>query len=329
MVGTDQPALLRIDHLRQQLLGQEALPVVGAVPALVGGPVVEQRAGRTDGQAQDRLVPDVALGVAEDAVGAGEGPAAERLLEFAHVLGPHHVQHAPGGIVLRIAEGDALQRHLIAPADAHGDGRHDRAEVRAPEDQRSRLSVLDLDGLGPDLHVAPLAVEEVLVGTIRVGLEDEEVRLVGAQGGQAPGDLGRKADQDVGTARHAQAAGVEGLAAEVELVPQRGIADGRLRVADQHGRARRGLLAAHDPGMAELRSGAALGRRHVHFSHQVVLRRVVQDLLHPRIADITPLDDGGIIAHVQPVAGLGGPPDCLAPRRGEAAGPSVAPSLIS
>ena len=38
---------------------------------------------------------------------------------------------------------------------------------------------------------------------------------------------------------------------------------------------------------------------HVHLSRQVVLRRVVQDLLHPRVADIAALDHRGIVADGQ------------------------------
>ncbi len=299
VIGTDQPALRGIDHLGQQLVGQEALPIVGAVPALVGGPVVQQRTGRADRQAENRLVPDVALPVAEDAVGAGEGPAAERLLELAHLAGSHHVQNAPGGIPFRLAQGNAFQRHLIAPADPHRNRCDHRAILRPAERQGPGLAAFDLDGLRPDLHVAPLAVEEVLVRVVGVRLEDEEVRLVGAEGGQTPGDIRRKADQDVRAARHAQAAGVEGLAAEVKLIPQRRIADGGLRVADQYGRAGGSLLAADDPGMAEPWSGGDLRCGYVHLLHQVVPRRVVQDLLYPRLADIAPLNHGRIVAHVQ------------------------------
>ena len=138
MVGADEPALLGIDHLGQQLVRHEALPVVVAVPALVGGPVVEQRMGRADRQAQDRLVADVALAVAEDAVGAREGPAAQRLLEFVHVLGPDHVQQAPEGVALGLADRDSLEGHFVAPPNAHRDGRHHRAEVRLAERERLR-----------------------------------------------------------------------------------------------------------------------------------------------------------------------------------------------
>ena len=53
---------------------------------------------------------------------------------------------------------------------------------------------------------------------------------------------------------HADAAGVERLALEVELVEQRRIAHRCLRIADQHGGAGGRALAAHDPGMAELRT---------------------------------------------------------------------------
>ena len=48
------------------------------------------------------------------------------------------------------------------------------------------------------------------------------------------------------------------LALDVKLVEQRWIADRRLRIAHQHRRTGRGAPAAHDPGMAELRSGWAV-----------------------------------------------------------------------
>ncbi len=88
------------------------------------------------------------------------------------------------------------------------------------------VPLFDRDRLGVDLHVAPRAVEQVLVRVVRIGLEEEQVRLVGPEGGQAPGDVRREADQDARAARDADAAGVEGLAADVEFLNRDGLRTG-------------------------------------------------------------------------------------------------------
>ncbi len=304
MIRADEPALRGIDHLGQQLVRDDALPVVVAIPAFVGRPVVEQRMGRADGQAEDRLEADVALAVAEDTVGTGEAPAAEGLLELVHVLGSDHVEHGTERVPLGLADWDSLEGHLVASPHAHRDSRHDRTEVRLSERERVGTRPLDLDRLGADFHVAPGAVEKILVRMVRVGLEQEQVRLVGAQSSQAPGDVRRETDQEAGAARHPDAAGVEGLAADVVLAEQRRIADGGLRVADEHRRAGRGPLAAHDPGVAESRPGPALRGRRIHLPHQVMFRRVVHDLLQPRIAHVAALDHGRIITNTKALRGL-------------------------
>ncbi len=298
VVGCSQVAALGVHHVRQQLVRHEALPVMPAFRAVMSGPAGVERVAGADGHRPHRPVADVPGRIAEDAVGGGETPLRQRLGKFARVPCPDHGEERLGRLAIGLADGHSLQRHVPLAAGGESERRDHRPEVCHPHGVLDRTPAADFDGLSQDGHFPPLAVEEVLVGMLGVGLETEQVRLIGAQRGQPPGDAIGKADENDRAARHGDAAGVEGLAPGVVLVEERRVADGRLRVADQHGRAGGGASAADDPGVAELRPARPAG---VGLDLDAVVLGEFRHLADPVIGHVLSADHGRQIVRAQPL----------------------------
>ena len=191
------------------------------------------------------------------------------------------------GLAIGFADRNPFQGDLRFARLGEAERRGHRAEMRFANGVLDRLASLDPDHLAMHGHRPPLAVEAIVIGPCRIGLELEQVGLIGAQGRDAPGHLLREADENDRTARHADAPRIEGLSLHVELVEQRRIADRRLGIAHQDRRTGRGPLAAHDPGMAELRPGWAVTAA----AAESVLAGVAADAFDPLARHIGPLDD--------------------------------------
>ena len=294
MVAAKQASPLGADHVRHQLVGDDRLPVVLRGGAIVGRTSALHRKRRSQGQSPHQRETDVALPVAEDDVRRREPPPGKGLVKLVDVARPEHRQSALDRLPIGLAKGDTLECHRRVVRPGKGKLVHDRAKVRLANEERLRLTALHLDFFPKGFHWAPLAVELVLVRMLGVGLEPEQIGLVGPQGGHAPGDVPVPPDQNHRRACHAHAAGVEGAASDVELVEQRRVGHRRLWVAHQHGRAGARGSAVHHPGVAELGSRGASGSLIV--ARKPVLLQKGAGPSEPSVGHVLPLDDrGGVV----------------------------------
>ena len=192
-------------------------------------------------------------------------------------------------------QGHSTNRHFLAFRIAPDEFGCNRAEDRLAHDHALGFASLDLDRFSPLVRIQPLAIDSVLLWMRRIGVKDKDIRLIGAESGQSPGNLLVESDQNDGTARHPHSADVEATALDVKFVEKAGIPHGRLRIAHQHRRARRRLLSAHDPGMAEFRIGilgsARLVGRQTYIAHPGV------DLPDPLLRDVFSAYNRGFIIY--------------------------------
>ena len=116
------------------------------------------------------------------------------------------------------------------------------------------VGAADLDGLGA--HPQRLGGTVADVEVVALGLLEEEVGDVGAEVGEAPGDVGVVADDHAGHAGEGEARGVEGAvgrglaAVQAHLHPDAGLADAQVRVVGEQRLAGGAVLAVDDPRVA-------------------------------------------------------------------------------
>jgi hypothetical protein len=216
---------------------------------------------------------------------------------------PHHLQRAGSSFTFGVRQGHPADGHLLSLGVAPHEFRRDGTEDRFAYDHALWLGSLDLNRLSPPAHVQPPAVNPILARPCRIGVEDKDIRLIGAESGDPPGDLLVESDQDDGAARDPDSANIEAAALDVKLVEEAGIPYGSLRVAHQHRSAGGRLLAAHDPGVAEFRIGIAgttgLARRQPGLAHPGV------DFVDPLLRHIFPADNRRIIVYEDQVVLVG------------------------
>jgi len=192
--------------------------------------------------------------VAEDHVRTRKTPASQGDIELTRVARPQHADRPLDSLAIGFADRNSLQGDLgLRPAWAKQNSVATGPRCVSRNGVLDRRTSLHSNRLALHGHRSPLAVKAIVIGPRRVGLELEQVGLIGAQGRYAPGHLLRKANQNDWTTRHTDAPRIEGLSLHVELVEQRRIAErvvwGSLTSTDEPVVVR----WRHDPGMAELR----------------------------------------------------------------------------
>ena len=256
VVGPDQPVVRgddpsrgRIEHVGQLVEGHEAQPVAVRARARVGPRPV---APAPDGQPARRIPADVAVHVRVDEVLRGPGEQLHRLPEL--VPAPRPLQPGESGELDRVVlQRRPAQRVLPrADRDQRPAPREAHDVVDGPPRGRER-PFAHADGLAPRLHALPSLRRAVAVGIARVELLDVEVRAVVVHVRAAPGQA------PVAPEDHARAAGEDDAGhvhlgrGEVHGRPDRGHAEGEMRVVGEQRPAGRGVRAGEDPVVAAAR----------------------------------------------------------------------------
>ena len=254
-VGRADGAGGRVFAARQVLEGDEALPVVGRIPARHGGAARDLVGGIADRHAAGGDVADAAGGVGHHHVLHGHHVAAH--VRDVAVDGAHcRVDHAGGDGGVVVGERGPLQRCDVA-------GRQHRVQTaveawqhgtmaRAPALDRAFAHAFDLDGHGLDRE-RPVAVgRQILARLVRVDLLDEQVLHVGAGVGEAPGHRIAAPEHDQ---RHAGERGADHVGRrrvrlpqrQMREVPDRGGAQLQVRIVGEQRLARGRACAGHHP----------------------------------------------------------------------------------
>src|SRR5581483_11192868 len=193
---------------------------------------------------------DIAVNVAVDKVERRDLPRFERREERLPAGGAGDGQTAQVGGATRFAAGPLERVGALPLVVLVDDGTMPR---EAQLDLDRALLALDQDLFALDLHLGPGIANLVLGGIVRVRGLDEDVGLVGADDGDAPGDVVVVTQGDTGQGRFAGADAVPARRIQVHEIAQRRHGDGAMRVAGEHGFAGGGAGAIDDPVVARRR----------------------------------------------------------------------------
>jgi hypothetical protein len=226
------------------------------VGGVAGGWILGRAA---QGDSAHGVVADVALIVGVDDVLGGASEAAEGGEKAGPVVGVVYVEGGDlevGGVVDGPAEGEGAGMAVGLGSFGREDGVEDGGEgvaVAGGEDlEVDGALAFDLDGFGEVDDELPgvASGEEFLCGAGAAGGFDVDVLDVGAEVGEAPGDVVVVADDDEGKAGDGDAGGVESPGGEggleIGLVPDAGEGEGEMHVVGEQGLAGGGVGAGDD-----------------------------------------------------------------------------------
>src|SRR5262245_59646372 len=128
------------------------------------------------------------MSVAIDAIRSGEAPTAQRVFKCVGVFCAHHDKHSLNRIGIGSADRNTLESNLGVTRLSKRKLRHHRTKTRFANRQLHIGTAFYLDAFSANLKSSPLAIPTILTRMFRRGFEAEKVSLIGAQGGQSPGD---------------------------------------------------------------------------------------------------------------------------------------------
>ncbi len=282
-VGGGEDAAGWVVDLGEQLEGDIASPLAIGVEA-AGGDGTERRGkelarglrGAADGDPAEGVIADVTLIVGVDHVLGGAAPGGEGgdeggpvggAVDFEEGCGEvDGVVDSPGESEGALVRGGSSARPLCADEEAGDNGGFEVAVLGAEEVEDDVFAAADVDGLGMVDDGLPRAVGGLELGlaVVNTGALDVDVLHVGAEVGEAPGDVVVVTDDDEGDAGQSDSGDMEGSAGggggfQDGLIPDAGYAVREMHVVREERLAGGGVSAGDGPVVRAGDAGFAEG----------------------------------------------------------------------
>ena len=236
VVRRGDEALGGIEPVREPLERDEALPLGGRVPARQGE---ERIPSGAHGETDAAPVPDVSPDVGIDEILSREGELADARGEFPPVTGPVDARERRE-LVVDLAAGPAHAGDVRGPSllERRLDVGDDGAVPGEPHRERARRVPPDRDLLRQEHQGIPLARVEVMRARQGIELLGVEVRVVGHDVGDPPGEGVVPPRDDRRDSRHGHSPHAQTGHLHLELVPARGGFKLQVGVVGEYRRAR-------------------------------------------------------------------------------------------